>query len=126
MSEQAEVQQASGLDTAKLVAASALVVAGIVAYYWFDAQTDWLRYGYVLGGIVLGLLLAWQTEIGRNTWTFILTSRNEVRKMVWPSREETLQTAAAVIFVALLTAVLMWLLDVALFYALAPITGQGG
>jgi len=126
MSEQAEVQQASGLDTAKLIAASALVVAGIVAYYWFDAQNDWLRYGYVLGGVVLGLLLAWQTEIGRNTWTFILTSRNEVRKMVWPSREETLQTAAAVIFVALLTAVLMWLLDVALFYALAPITGQGG
>jgi preprotein translocase subunit SecE len=126
MSEQAEVQQASGLDTAKLGAAIALVIAGVVAYYWFDTQADGLRYAYVVGGLVLGVLLAWQTEIGRNTWTFILTSRNEVRKMVWPSREETLQTTAAVIFVALLTAVLMWLLDVVLFWALRGLTGQGG
>ncbi|MGH8415654.1 MAG: preprotein translocase subunit SecE, partial [Gammaproteobacteria bacterium] len=59
------------------------------------------------------------------TWSFISSSRTEVRKMVWPTREETLQTTIAVIVVVLITAVLMWLLDMFLFWALHGITGQG-
>ena len=125
MSEQQEAVQTSGLDSAKLAVAIALVVGGLVAYYWFDTQAWYLRGGYVLGGVVLGLLLAWQTAIGRATLSFILSSRNEVRKMVWPTREETLQTTLAVIVVVLITGVFMWLLDLFLFWALRGITGQG-
>jgi len=125
MNEQPEAVKTSGLDSAKLGAAIVLVIAGIAAYYWFDAQSDWLRAGYVVGGLVLGLLLAWQTELGRNTWTFILSSRNEVRKMVWPSRQETMTTTLFVLFTALVVAVFMWMLDLGLFWALRGITGQG-
>jgi len=125
MNEQTEVQQASGLDTAKLVLASALLIGGIVAFYWFDSQSDWLRYGYVLAGLVAALLAAWQTEMGRNTLAFILSSRTEVRKMVWPTRQETLTTTAFVLFTVLVVAVFMWLLDLGLFAALRGITGQG-
>jgi len=125
MSEQQEAVQTSGLDSAKLAAAIALVIGGLFAYYWFETQAWYLRGAYVVGGVVAALLLAWQTVIGRNTLAFILSSRNEVRKMVWPTREETLQTTLAVIVVVLITGVLMWLLDLALFAALRGITGQG-
>ena len=125
MSEQQVATQSSGLDSAKLAVAIALVIGGLFAYYWFEAQAWYLRGAYVIGGVVLGLFLAWQTAIGRNTLSFILSSRNEVRKMVWPTREETLQTTLAVIVVVLITAVLMWLLDLGLFWALRGITGQG-
>ena len=115
----------SGLDTIKLIGAILLIIAGIVAYYWFGTQNQLLRAAYVVAGLVLAALLAWQTQLGHATWSFISSSRTEVRKMVWPTREETLQTTIAVIVVVLITAVLMWLLDMFLFWALHGITGQG-
>ena len=125
MNEQQEAIQAGGFDSAKLAVAIALVVGGIFAYYWFETQAWYLRGAYVLGGVLAALVLAWQTNVGRNTLAFILSSRNEVRKMVWPTREETLQTTLAVIVVVLITGVLMWILDLFLFWALRGITGQG-
>ena len=125
MNEQTEAVKTSGADSAKLGAAIVLVIAGIAAYYWFDQQSDWLRAGYVAGGLVLGLLLAWQTVPGRAAWSFILSSRNEVRKMVWPSRQETMTTTLFVLFTALVVAIFMWVLDLGLFWALRGITGQG-
>ena len=115
----------SSLDTIKLIGAILLIIAGIVAYYWFSTQNQLLRAAYVVVGLVLAALLAWQTRLGHATWSFISSSRTEVRKMVWPTREETLQTTIAVIVVVLITAVLMWLLDMFLFWALHGITGQG-
>jgi preprotein translocase subunit SecE len=118
--------KSSGLDTAKLLVAIAAMIAGIFAYYWYSSQSEILRAGYVIIGLALALLLAWQTRIGHSTWGFIQSSRNEVRKMVWPTREETLQTTIAVIVVVIFTGVLMWLLDIFLFWALHGLTGQGG
>jgi preprotein translocase subunit SecE len=125
MSEQQEAAQASGLDKAKLAIAIILVVGGIFTYYWFDNQSVWLRTAYVLIGTAAALALAWQTQIGRATLSFILSSRNEVRKMVWPTRQETVQTTLFVLLTVLVVGVFMWLLDLGLFWALSGITGQG-
>ena len=126
MNEQQEAAQTgSGLDSAKLAVAVALVVGGLVAYYWFETQAWYLRGAYVLGGVALGLFLAWQTAMGRATLQFILSSRNEVRKMVWPTREETLQTTIFVLFTVLVIGIFMWGLDALLFWALRGLTGQG-
>jgi len=125
MSEQQEAVQSSGADKAKLVIAILLVVGGIFAYYWFETQSVWLRAAYVLVGTAAALALAWQTQIGRATLGFILSSRNEVRKMVWPTRQETVQTTLFVLLTVLVVGVFMWVLDLALFWALSGITGQG-
>jgi len=125
MSEQQEAAQASGLDKAKLAVAIILIVGGIFAYYWFDNQSVWLRTAYVLIGTAAALALAWQTRIGHATLSFILSSRNEVRKMVWPTRQETVQTTLFVLLTVLVVGVFMWLLDLGLFWALSGITGQG-
>ena len=125
MSDKPEVQ-GSGLDTVKFLGAIILIVAGIFAYYWFETQNELLRGGYVVLGLVLGFALAYQTRLGGATWGFISSSRNEVRKVVWPTREETIQTTLAVIVVVLAVGVMMWLLDIFLFWALRGLTGQGG
>ena len=125
MNEQQETVQASGLDTAKLAVAVVLVVGGLFAYYWFETQAWYLRGAYVTGGVVLGLFLAWQTAMGRATLQFIASSRNEVRKMVWPTGEETLQTTIFVLLTVLVVGVFMWGLDALLFWALRGLTGQG-
>src|SRR5579871_1949630 len=101
MSEQQEAAQSSGADKTKLAIAILLVVGGIFAYYWFETQSVWLRVIYVLVGTAGALALAWQTHMGRATLSFILSSRNEVRKMVWPTRQETMQTTLFVLLTVL-------------------------
>jgi preprotein translocase subunit SecE len=125
MNDKPEVQ-GSGLDTVKFLGAIILIVAGIFAYYWFNTQNELFRGGYVAVGLLLGLALAYQTRLGGATWGFITSSRNEVRKVVWPTREETIQTTLAVIVVVLIVGLLMWALDIFLFWALRGLTGQGG
>jgi preprotein translocase subunit SecE len=125
MNDKPEVQ-GGGLDTVKFLGAIVLIVAGIFAYYWFETQNELLRGGYVALGLVLGFALAYRTRLGGATWGFITSSRNEVRKVVWPTREETIQTTLAVIVVVLMVGVLMWALDIFLFWALRGLTGQGG
>ena len=125
MSDKPEVQ-GGGLDTVKFIAAMVLIVAGVYAYYWFDTQNQLLRLAYVVLGLVLGFAMAYPTRLGRATWGFVSSSRNEVRKVVWPTREETMQMTLYVIVVVLVLAVMMWLLDLFLFWALSGITGQGG
>ena len=125
MSEQQEAVQSSGADKAKLAIAILLVVGGIFAYYWFETQSAWLRGAYVLIGTGAALALAWQTQIGRATLSFILSSRNEVRKMVWPTRTETMQTTLFVLGTVVFVGIVMWGLDALLYLALGSITGQG-
>jgi len=125
MSEQQEAVQSSGLDKAKLAISIALLVGGVFAYYWFDAQSLWLRSVYPIVGTLAALFLAWQTQVGRATLSFVMSSRNEVRKMVWPTRQETTQTTLMLIVIVLVVGILMWGLDALLFFALSGLTGQG-
>jgi preprotein translocase subunit SecE len=64
--------------------------------------------------------------LGRTTWAFIGNTRTEVRKVVWPTRAETVQTTLAVLFVVVLMGVVLWLMDMVLLWAIRLLTGQGG
>jgi preprotein translocase subunit SecE len=118
--------QASSLDTAKLAVAALLLGAAVVAFYWFADQSLLLRVLGLLGVAAISVALASQTGIGRSVWSFIGATRNEVRKVVWPTRAETVQTALIVMVIVLLLGVLIWLLDMAVLWAIRLLTGQGG
>ena len=117
---------ADGLDTAKLAAAAVLLVAGIFAFYYFAAYSTLLR---VLGLLVIGgasAAIALQTQPGRQLWQFIGDARTEVRKVVWPTRQETLQTTLVVVVMVLILGIILWLFDMLLMAILRYLTGQGG
>lgn len=118
--------QASGLDTVKLTVALALLGGAVLAFYWYADQSLLMRVLGLLGVAVVSVLIASQTTLGRSTWAFIGNTRTEVRKVVWPTRAETTQTALAVLFVVLLMGVVLWLLDMFLLWAIRLLTGQGG
>jgi len=118
--------QASSLDTVKLTLALVLLGGGVLAFYWFADQSLLLR---VLGLLVitgLSVFIASQTALGRSTWSFVGNTRTEVRKVVWPSRAETVQTTLAVLFVVVLMGIVLWLMDMVLLWAIRLLTGQGG
>lgn len=118
--------QASSLDTVKLAVALALLCGAVFAFYWYADQSLLMRVLGLIGVAAVSIAIASQTALGRSTWTFIGTTRNEVRKVVWPTRAETTQTALAVLFVVVLMGVALWLLDMLLLWAIRLLTGQGG
>jgi preprotein translocase subunit SecE len=118
--------QASSLDTVKLTAAVVLLGSAVFAFYWFSDQSLLLRVLALLAVAGVSVFIASRTALGRSTWSFIGLTRTEVRKVVWPTRAETTQTALAVLFVVLLMGVLLWLLDMFLLWAIRLLTGQGG
>ncbi|MCO6413007.1 MAG: preprotein translocase subunit SecE [Thiogranum sp.] len=118
--------QASSLDTVKLTAAVVLLGGAVVAFYWFSDQSLLIRVLGLLAVAAVSVAIASQTARGRSVWGFLGGTRNEVRKVVWPTRAETTQTVMAVLFVVVLMGVVLWLLDMFLLWAIRLLTGQGG
>ena len=116
----------SGLDTAKLVVSATIIVVGIWAFYFFAGYSLLLRVVALLALSGGAAALALTTAPGRQLWRFAVDSRMEVRKVVWPTHQETLQTTLIVIVMVFLLGVLLWLFDMVLMAILRFLTGQGG
>ena len=95
----------------KLTAAAALVCVGIVGYYWLAQQSIVLRILAVFAGIAAGAVVALTSVPGREFVVFTREALVEVRKVVWPTRKETIQTTAAVFAFVVVMAVFLWLSD---------------
>jgi preprotein translocase subunit SecE len=117
---------ASALDTVKLVAAAAILVGGIVAFYWLGTYPLAVRWAIVLASFAAGVVVALQSAQGRAFWQFVQGSRVELRKVVWPTRQETLQTALVVFIAIIAMGAFFWMLDWVLGALTRALTGQGG
>ena len=125
----AEVQTptgASAKDTALMTLSIAVLLAGIVAFYWFDEQPLPIRVAMVIAGLAAAAGLMWFSWYGREFWQFAQAARIELRKVVWPEREETIKTTYVVFIFAIVMGVFFWLLDMALTYMTRLLGGQAG
>lgn len=126
MTNNSETQDRPALvDTALLAAACLVVLASIVAYYYFEGTILVLRVIGILAGFGVGAALLYQTRQGREIWQFILGSRVEIRKVIWPTRQETLQTTITVFIFLLILGLFFWSLDFVLLMVTRAVTGQG-
>ena len=116
----------SVLDTLKLLAAGAILLGGILGYYYYAEFPTVVRALGVLVALGLSVVVALQSVQGQTLWRFIQGSRVEMRKVVWPTREEAIQTTIAVLVFALIMGVFFWLLDLFLLWVTRLLTGQGG
>jgi preprotein translocase subunit SecE len=118
-----EVKQ-SGLDALKLLAAVAIIAAGVAGFYLFEDYPLVLRVLAFLALLGAGIFVALQSTRGRAIQQFLLDSRTEVRKVVWPSRHETVQTTLIVFAVVIAMAIFLWLVDMVLLEIVRAVTGQ--
>jgi preprotein translocase subunit SecE len=126
MNEQTSVQDGSVADKAKITVTILLVIGGIAGYYALAGQAAWMRWLAVLGGLVLGIAVFASAKQGRGFWQFMLDSRIELRKIVWPSRQETGMTTLVVFGFVIVAGLFFWVLDLVLAWATRALTGQGG
>lgn len=103
-----------------------LIGLGVLGSYHFSDQSLLLR---VLGWLVvagLSLAVAFQTESGKRFLGFALDARTELRKVVWPSRKETVQTTVMVLGVVAIVALILWVVDILALKIIAWLTGYYG
>jgi len=119
-------EQATFVDTVKLALAVLILLAGLVSYYYFANSAVLLRAFGVVLAVAAGFGVLFTSFQGQLLWKFIQGARVELRKVVWPTREETVQTTLVVLVFALIGGVFFWLLDVVLLFLTKQVTGQGG
>jgi preprotein translocase subunit SecE len=126
MTEEIKVQDATGADKVKAVVAVLLVLGGITGYYLLAAQPSWVRWLSVVAGLALAALVVALSAYGRGLKQFVLDARVELRKIVWPTRQETGQVTLAVFIFVIVAGVFFWLVDLGLAWATKALSGQGG
>ncbi|MDJ0940229.1 MAG: preprotein translocase subunit SecE [Woeseiaceae bacterium] len=124
MNAQTETSGGGILDTIKLLLAAIVLVGGLYAYYYYVNEVALpLRVLMVLAGTGVGIAIAMTSTQGRRLWHFIQGSRVEIRKVVWPTRQETTQTAIAVFVFTLVMMLFFWALDSGLLWLTRKLVG---
>jgi preprotein translocase subunit SecE len=112
----ANVQQTESpmLNIAKLLLAVLVLVGGVFAFYYFsDAPQGWRVLG-ILAAVGVAIAIAAFTSQGRAARHYMAESQFELRKVVWPTRQETIQTTLVVIVVVIILSIILWLIDMLL------------
>ena len=119
-------QSASGGDIVKYAVALLLVAAGVIAFYMFDGQwPGGIRVLAVVLGLVAGTVVFMATALGARTREFLSEARFELRKVVWPSRQETTRTMWVVIAVVIVISLALAGMDLIIQAAVKWLLGNG-
>ncbi len=127
MNAQAEdTAESSVLDILKHVLVAALVVGAIGAFYYYFEFSLLYRVLGLVAVMVISAGIFLTTSVGKSLWVFMLEAKQEVRKVVWPTRDETMRTTLLVFGMVFIVGFILWLLDMFLFWGVKLLTGQGG
>jgi preprotein translocase subunit SecE len=103
-------------DRIKTAVAVVLLIAGIGGFYYLSESPMVLRVASVLAGLAAGAAVGWTTAPGKEFFLFAQEAVVETKKVVWPTRKESLQTAAAVFAFVVAMAAFLWITDKSLEY----------
>jgi preprotein translocase subunit SecE len=126
MTDDIKTPVAGTADKAKLVVAILIVAAGVAGYYVLADQPSWVRWLAVTASLVLAAVVVAFSRYGTEFRRFVELARIELRKIVWPTREETGKMTAVVLVFVVVAGLFFWVLDLVLAWATKALTGQGG
>jgi preprotein translocase subunit SecE len=118
--------QTAGAANVALTALSAiLVLGGFVAFYALSTRAPWVRWAALVAGLAVGIGVFATTSYGRLVWQYVDGSRVELRKMVWPTKEETWRTTLVVFMFVALLGLFFWVVDFFLGWGTRHLLGGG-
>jgi preprotein translocase subunit SecE len=112
-------------DKIKVVIALLLVVAGLAGFYILGERPAIVRVASVLAGLAAGFAVLWTSDLGKRFYIYAQESIAETRKVVWPTRKETLQTTGIVFVFVVVMAMFLWVVDASLLWVVKKLIGQG-
>ncbi len=111
----------------KIAVAALIAIGGLVAFYWMvDRQPLVIRLAALLGAFAFAVVVMWFTETGKTFAAFSRESWEEAKRVVWPTRKETLQTTGVVFAFVFVMAIFLWIVDAGLLWVTQKLLGQGG
>jgi len=111
------------VDKIKVAVAVVLVAAGVGGFYYLQESATVIRLAVFLAGLALGIAVLWTTAAGRTFFAYAQESAAETRKVVWPTRNETLQATAIVFVFVAIMALFLWLVDGILLWIVKKLIG---
>ena len=112
-------------ERVKIIIAALVAVGGLVAFYWLAERATVIRLAALLGAWAVAVVLMWFTETGRTFVAFSRESWEEAKRVVWPSRKETLQTTGVVFVFVFTMALFLWMVDTGLLWITQKLLGSG-
>ena len=122
MTELSNKEISSTLDTLKMASAVAILLSSVFSFYYFAELSVLIRVLAVIFSVIFSLIIFFSTQRGIIFWDFLQGSRVEMRKVVWPTKQETIQTTLTVFVFVLVLGIFFWLLDFLLLYITTSIT----
>ena len=120
-----ETEVSNKLDTVKLVVSLMILLAGIAGFYYYAEESLLYRVLGLVAVVMVAAGIALTTATGQAILSFGRESRAEVRKVVWPTRQETIQTTLMVVVAVIIIGIFLWIVDMLLLEAVQLLTGQG-
>ena len=120
-----EIEVTNKLDTVNLLLSIVLLVAVVAGFYYYEAEGLIYRVLGLLVFVLIALGTVYTTNLGQSVVGFGRESRAEVRKVVWPTRQETVQTTLMVIVAVIVIGIFLWFIDMMLVNAVQYLTGRG-
>ena len=117
------VSSQSITDWFKWIVVTAIVVGGVIGNWYFQDQSLLYRVLAVLALAAVAALVSFQTSQGKALWTLVKESRVEIRRVVWPNRQETTQTTFIVVGLVLVFSMILWGLDSLLSWIVSIVIG---
>lgn len=114
------------MDKLKYLLVLLVVIAAIGGFYYYADASLLMRVLAMLAALGVATAIMLQTNPGRQAWGFFGDSWLEARKVVWPTRKETVQTTMIVMAMVVVVATILWTFDLLLTWAVKLLTGQGG
>src|SRR5215469_9419893 len=126
MTDEIKTQNAGTADKVKLGIAILIAIAGVAGYYLLANQATWIRWAAVIASLVLAGVVVAFSRYGAELQRFVELARIELRKVVWPTRDETVKTTVVVFVFVAVAGLFFWALDLVLAWATRTLTGTGG
>jgi preprotein translocase subunit SecE len=112
-------------DKIQIVIAVAILLGGVAAFYVLGDKPMITRVGAMLGLFVLAGVVGWFSAPGREFAGFAKESVDEAKKVVWPTRKETMQSTGIIFVFVFIMALFLWVVDWSLTFAISKFIGHG-
>ena len=106
-----------------LVLSITVLILGMVLFYYFSDVRLFYRVLAMISVVILSGFIGYQSDFGKLVYSYVSDSKVEIKKVTWPTKQETTQTTLGVIVVVIIVGIILWLFDMLLGWAIGTLYG---
>ena len=106
-----------------LILSIGVLITGMILFYYYRDVRLFYRVIGMISVVIFSAFIAYQSDFGKLVYSYVTDSKVELKKVTWPTKQETTQTTLGVIFVVIIVGILLWLFDMLLGWAIGTLYG---